>query len=92
MTRVDALNMPVEMISLCDDGGKLRPLRFRYQDAAQQMVVVRVEEVVYQKESQQAGLAACLFVCREQLGERQRVFELRYAVREHRWTLFRFLS
>ena len=77
MTRVDALNMPVEMISLCDDGGKLRPLRFRYQDAAQQMVVV---------------LAACLFVCRAQLGERQRVFELRYAVREHRWTLFRFLS
>lgn len=89
---VEALNLPVEMISLCGTDGLLRPLRFRYEDAAHMLRVVRIDEIIYHKETQQAGALALLFVCRARLGETERIFELRYTVREHRWALFRMLS
>lgn len=84
--------MPVEMISVCDAEGQLRPLRFRFEDAAHRLHTVRVSEVVTSKEINYVGLQSYLYVCRALSQGREIVLELRYLVKAHRWVLFRMLG
>lgn len=82
---------PVEMICSCDRQGRVRPLRFRFADAAQMLHVVQITEIVYEKPTEYVGVAAIVYGCRAQMGERQHLFELRYTIRAMTWALVRIL-
>jgi hypothetical protein len=89
---MSSLNLPVEMISLCDGKGALTPLRFRYQDE-QQPHVVRIDEVLESRELSFVGVQSYLYLCRAVLaGGQQILFELRYTVKTHCWVLFRVID
>ena len=82
-------NRPIEMLSVCGADGTLRPVRFRYEDEAHALETVQVSEVVSCKEVQYVGVEALIFLCRVRVAELERLLELKYTVRTHRWVLFR---
>ena len=66
-------------------------LRFRLEDAAHRLHTVSVKQVVSVKEVQYVGIEALIYLCRADFGGRERLFELRYTVRSHRWVLLRMV-
>ena len=89
---MDALNMPVEMIATCSPEGAMCPARFRLTDEAGERHTIRIRQIRSTEEIAYTGVEAIRFVCLAVLGGRLRLFELRYAVRTHRWVLWRFLD
>jgi hypothetical protein len=86
---MDALNIQVEMLCTCSTDGQLRPLRFRFEDAAHRLRTVSVTEVLCDKEICYVGIEAFQFVCKGLVEGAEKMFELRYTVRSHKWILFR---
>ena len=84
-------NIPVEILTVCGTDGRLQPLRFRLEDAAHQLHTVSVEQVISVKEVQYVGIEALVYLCRAKFRQRERLFELRYTVRTHRWVLMRMV-
>jgi len=86
------LNLPIEMISFCSIDGRLRPLRFRFEDSEHQLHTIHILEILSEKELIYVGRPGRQYLCRATVGHQEKVFELRYAVKDHRWLLFRMLS
>lgn len=83
------MNRQIEVISVCSADGAITPLRFRMEDEAHCLQTVAIMQIVCVKPIQYAGVDAIQYLCKAVLEERERLFELRYTVRSHRWTLFR---
>lgn len=81
----------VEMISVCSYDGKLSPLRFRFEDADQYLQTVSVTKILDRREMTYVNVEYFLFICKGVMQERERLFELRYAVTSHKWELFRII-
>ena len=82
-------NLPVEVISLCSADGQIRPLRFRMEDDAHQLLRVDIDEVLSVKPIQYVGVEAQIFLCKAMVKGKQWMFELKYTIRTHSWCLFR---
>ena len=89
---MDALNLPVEMISVCSREGDLRPIRFRLTPEEGDPVTVALRGIDMVQAVRYVGQEAVRYFCRGELDGRERRFELRYALRSHRWVLYRFLN
>ena len=83
------MNLQIEMISVCGTDGALTPLRFRMEDEEQCLQTVAISQVVSSRTIQYAGIDAIQYLCKARLAGKERLFELRYTVRTHCWTLFR---
>ena len=82
-------NLPVEVISLCSADGEIRPLRFRMEDDAHQLLRVDIDEVISVKPIQYVGIEAQIFLCKAVVKGKQWMVELKYTIRTHSWCLFR---
>ena len=82
-------NVPVQMIAHCGADGSMQPLRFRFEDAEHVLHTVRISEVLDSRRVEYVGIEAFLFVCKAVTEEAERLVELRYTVRSHRWSLVR---
>ena len=82
-------NLPVEVISLCSADGEIRPLRFRMEDEAHQLLRIDIDEVISVKPIQYVGIDAQIFLCKAMVKGKQWMFELKYTIRTHNWCLFR---
>lgn len=80
---------PVDVISVCSADGQIRPLRFRMEDEARQLLRVDIDETISTKPIQYAGIEAYIFLCRATVRGRKWLFELRYTIRTHTWCLLR---
>ena len=89
---MDAANRPVEMIATCSPEGALSPARFRVEGEDGERVTVRIRKIQNTEEIRYRGIEAVRFVCLALIGGQLRLFELRYAVRTHRWVFWRFLD
>ena len=89
---MNALNRPVEMIAVCSPEGTLSPARFRLRDDAGELVTVRIRRVRDKEVIPYLGVETFRYVCTAVIAGRERVFELRYSVRDHRWVLWRFME
>ena len=81
----------VEVISVCDTGGGLRPLRFRFEGEDHQLHRVDIDQVLSTREVSYVGIEAFIFLCRARLVERDRVLELKYTICTHCWSLLRWV-
>ena len=79
----------VDMISVCNADGSLLPLRFRFEDRDSRVRRVQVLEVLACREVKYVNVEAYEYTCRVLEEEREELLTVRYAVRSHRWTLFR---
>ena len=82
-------NVQIEMISVCGVDGSLTPLRFRLEDAEHHLCTVAIRQVVCSSRIQYAGVDAIQYLCKAEVQGREKLFELRYSVRSHSWSLFR---
>ena len=88
---MDAKNYPIEMISVCGIDGNLMPVRFRYEAEDRSVRTVQISEVVCTKEIHYVGIEAIIYVCKAKMEEFERLLELKYTIRTHRWALFRVI-
>ena len=82
-------NVQIEMISVCGVGGRLTPLRFRLEDEEHQLCTVAIRQVVCSNHIQYAGVDAIQYLCKAEVQGREKLFERRYTVRSHSWSMFR---
>lgn len=80
---------PVDVISVCNAVGEIRPLRLRLEQENLETVRIDVEEVLKVTDILHVGVEARIFLCRGKDSGRNRLFELKYTFRSHSWTLLR---
>ena len=83
---------PVDVISMCSADGNIRPLRFRMENEKHHLVRIDIDEVISCKEIQYVGIEARVFLCKAVVEERKWLFELKYTIRSHCWTLVRSVT
>ncbi len=82
-------NLPVQVIAHCTAEGELLPLRFRYEDEEHCLHTVRVREVTDRRRVEYVGIEALQYLCKSEEQGKERLYELRYTVRSHKWCLMR---
>lgn len=80
---------PVDVICVCSADGEIKPLRFRMEDEAHQLLRVDIDEIISSRPIQYVGIEAQIFLCRATVQGKQWLFELKYTIRSHSWCLFR---
>ena len=82
-------DMNVDMISVCGADGKLTPIRFRMETENQCTRVVPVLRILHSAPIQYAGVDAIQYLCKALVDDREKLFELRYTLKTHCWSIFR---
>lgn len=82
-----SINVPIEMIARCSTVGEMQPIKFRVEDETHQMITLKVEEVVYKKESIFAGIKTFEYGCKTKIEDKEQIIEVRYHVATHKWTI-----
>ena len=80
---------PVDVIALYSANGDIRPLRFRMEDDKHRLLAVDIDEVISSRLIQYVGIEARVFLCRATVEGQKRLFELKYTIRSHKWSLHR---
>ena len=80
---------PVDVISVCNADGEIRPLRLRLEKATGEPVRINITDVLKVTEIPHVGVEAHVFLCRAKPYGREMLFELKYTFRSHTWTLLR---
>ena len=80
---------PVDVISVCNADGKIRPLRLRLEEDHRETVRIDIEDVLKVTEIPHVGVEAHVFLCRARPHGREMLFELKYTFRSHSWCLLR---
>ena len=62
------------------------------QNEKHHLVRVDIDEVISSKEIRYVGIEARVFLCRAVVEERKWLFELKYTIRSHCWTLIRSVT
>ncbi len=79
------MEKPVDVISVCNADGSIRPLRLRIEDTDCQMLRIDIEQILSTKEIPYTGVEAMIFRCRGRTGDYTQTFELKYSFRSHCW-------
>ena len=82
-------NQPVDVISVCSANGDIRPLRFRMENDAHQLLRIDIDEVISMKPIQYVGIEAQIFLCKAIVAGKEWLFELKYTIRTHNWCMHR---
>lgn len=82
-------NTPIDVNANCLSDGKIIPRWIQLQNEEQELVTLKIKEVVVCKESCPCGSLILDFYCKVDMGERERFLQIRYQVREHKWKLFK---
>lgn len=80
---------PVDVIAMCSASGEIRPLRLRMEDEEHQLMRVDIEEIVNIRQVQYVGIEATVYLCRATVRQKRWLFELKYTIRTHTWSLQR---
>lgn len=80
---------PVDVIAVCNADGSIRPLRFRMEDDAHQILRLDIDEVISTKKVQYVGIEAFVFLCSATKDGQKHLFELKYTIRTHCWCISR---
>lgn len=88
---VEVKQSAVDVISVCSANGEIRPLRMQLVDEERQLLRANIESVVKCEEVRHVGAEAKIFLCRATVWGQKWLFELKYSIRSHNWTLTRRL-
>ena len=86
---MDRTMYPVDVISVCNADGEIRPLRLRLEKGEEEPVRIDITEVLKITEIPHVGVEAHVFLCRAKPHGREMLFELKYTFRTHSWCLLR---
>ena len=80
---------PVDVISVCNADGEIRPLRVRMNQTDEEPVIIHISDVLKVTGIVFVGVESRVFLCRANQQGRDILFELKYTFRSHSWTLLR---
>ena len=80
---------PVDVIAAYSADGKIRPLRLRMEDEANQLLRIDIDKIVSIHHIQYVGIEAQVFLCSAVVEGKKWLFELKYTIRTHTWCLHR---
>ncbi len=80
---------PVDVISVCNADGQIRPLRLRLETKSQEAVCMRITEIRKVTPISHVGVEGWVFQCCVKEQEREMLVELKYTFRSHSWCLLR---
>lgn len=86
---MDSRIYPVDVISVCNADGQIRPLRLRLETESQEAVCMRITEIRKVTPISHVGVEGWVFQCCVKEQEREMVVELKYTFRSHSWCLLR---
>lgn len=86
---MDQKKCPVDVISVCNADGQIRPLRLRFEDENHQCLRINIDEILSVREISHVGAEAQVYMCRTRIWESVWTFQLKYHIRSHNWTLHR---
>ena len=78
---------PVDVIAICSASGEIRPLRVQIEDESRQLVRVNIEQIVKVTQIEHVGAEATVFLCCATVWNKRWMFELKYSIRSHIWTV-----
>ena len=81
--------LPVQVLAACGVDGQMQPLRFRFEDREHQLNHVQLPDIIDHRFVEYVSHETFVFLCKALLEGAEKLYELRYTVRTHRWTLFR---
>ena len=84
------LDIPVQMICLCSESGRVSPVRFKFKDDDCNSYVCKVVQVINVKHSELAGIDAIIFQCTVQCENKTATAWLRFTVMSRKWVLLGF--
>ncbi len=91
MVETEKQNVPIQLDSVFSTQGAVTPRWFRYEDEEHQIHTVKIERIISEKEIQYVGIRMLQYICVASIAEQERLFELRYHISTHKWTLFQML-
>ena len=80
---------PVDVICMFSANGEIHPLRLRMEDEDHQLLRIDIEEIISSKAIQYVGVEANVYLCRAVVSGKLWLFELKYTIRSHNWSLQR---
>jgi hypothetical protein len=86
--------VPVQLFSVANTTGELIPLTFRYEDRDHGIRRIRIANILSHREAATCGIPHIVYICEAEIDRSAatRIFELRYYILTHKWTLYRILS
>lgn len=85
-------NIPIQLFCVVSTIGDLTPVRFKYETEEHQIMTVHISEILSHKETRLAGTKEITYTCTANIDNSTQIFNLKYNVNLHRWTLVRFLT
>lgn len=86
------INIPIQLVSVFSTQGDICPRWFRYENDRHEILKVDINEILMKKEIQFVGIRMIQYICKAIMDGDERLFELRYDILAHKWTLYQLLS
>lgn len=80
---------PIEMNSVTDLEGIIKPIRFRVTGKDEELHVIKVLRVYKIEESRIAGVMTRIYTCEIMIENTMRICELRYSLDTTKWDLYK---
>mgnify|MGYP001084165267 CR=1 FL=1 len=87
----EAVNIPIQILSVTDRDGRITPLWFRLETEEHEIKKFLIEDIISRGEKNYVGIKEKQFVCRIKQGEMNRTLEMRYNIATQKWRIFQFL-
>lgn len=80
----------IEMISITNRHGIIKPIRFRYQSDDDEMQVIKIHKVTEQSKQKMAGKVYIVYKCQAIIDDNcMKIFEVRYFLEKCTWILYK---
>jgi predicted DNA-binding antitoxin AbrB/MazE fold protein len=80
---------PITMISVTDEKGVIKPLKFQLQNPNKELITIRIDHISQCDEEKMAGNRMLIYRCQSQIGDTIKVYELKYEFNTCRWYLWK---
>jgi hypothetical protein len=79
----------IKMIAWFTEHGKLTPLKFQIQGSDNELVTIRVDNIIQRGEEKLAGNRMIVYRCQSEIDGVEKVYELKYEVGTCKWYLYK---
>ena len=80
---------PIEVISVTDTKGNIRPLRFKIINEDESESVIKIDRVICVEREKLAGNQMLVFKCQSVINEVETPYEIKYELSSFKWMLFK---
>lgn len=80
-------HMPVDVIATFNVQGRIKPNYVRLEDEDHILQTYKIENIVYSREENYAGILVLRFCCNIRRGDCMQMINIKYHIKTHQWVL-----